>query len=507
MITREYPVMFTVKDIEDIESRGQSVESLTEDLEKFRRDFSPLEVKIAATPGNGIRVLADSDIPEAEALFNNYTGSICRFIPASGAATRMFKSIFAELSSAEVSGTKKNRFNSAEFPSISALADSLDKFAFADDLKVIPSFDPSDPFSVAIHLLTEKGLNYASLPKGLIKFHRYNSGSRTPLEEQLVESAHFYKDGTGISRNVFTVSPEHREKFVSLYNNIKDKYQRSLNVTFDVGFSLQKASTDKIAVDPDNKPFRTEDGRLLFRPAGHGALLENLNDLQEEIVIIKNIDNVVHEKYLDETIRWKKVLTGVLIGLKNQIFNYLNRLEMDEDHDLSLEIIEFMKKELCITIPSLPDPLLKVYLKEKLDRPIRVCGMVKNTGEPGGGPFIVMDPDGALSPQILEGAQLDISDPGIAAIVEKSTHFNPVDVVCYLRNYKGKKFDLHKYTDPETGFVSSKSINGSEIKVLELPGLWNGSMSQWNTLFVEVPLITFNPVKTVFDLLRKEHAG
>ncbi|MCK9304474.1 MAG: DUF4301 family protein [Bacteroidales bacterium] len=499
--------MLTIKDIKDIEERGQSVESVLKDIETLKKGFPALEIRRAATPGKGIKILSDADIKELTEICEQYEGTICRFIPASGAATRMFKEILNELTLAGREDPENIKGDSSDFPTLRKLRDSIGKFAFCDDIYSFPAFERENPVSCAIHMLTARGLNYASLPKGLIKFHRYAHETRTPLEEQLVEGALSCKDKRGISKILFTVSPEHREKFEKLFNDVKDRYQSSLNVTFDIGFTLQKSSTDKIAVDMEDKPFRKEDGRLLFRPAGHGALLENLGDIPQDIVVIKNIDNVVHQNYLEETIKWKKILIGALIDLKNKIFSYLHKLEKDDDPDLNREIIQFMESELSITIPSLPEPLVKSYLKEKLNRPVRVCGMVRNTGEPGGGPFIVMDPDGALSPQILEGVQFDISDPDVAAVVEKSTHFNPVDIVCYLKNYRGEKFDLHKYTDPETGFISIKSQNGKEVKALELPGLWNGSMSQWNTLFVEVPLITFNPVKTVFDLLRKEHAG
>ena len=493
--------MFGKRDIEEIVGRGQCLESVYEDLEKFKKGFPPLDIKAAATPENGIKITTESDQKKAIENFNSYSGGISKFVPASGAATRMFKDVFSELENSD------KRKSSEKLPASEKLKESLQKFAFYDDLKAFPTLDERDATSCAEHLLSGKGLNYSALPKGLIKFHSYPDGARTPFEEQLVESALYAKTKEGVSRIIFTVSPEHREKFETLFKSIKERYQSRYDVVYDIRFSLQKASTDKIAADENNRPFRKDDGSLLFRPAGHGALIENLNEIEDEIVIIKNIDNVVREEYLHETVRWKKVLLGLLLELRDKIFKYLEALEGDDNHKLNQEVTEFMKRELNITAPSHPDPLVRIFLKEKLNRPIRVCGMVKNTGETGGGPYIVTDPDGSLSPQILEGAQLDTSNSLILDIVRNSTHFNPVDIVCCLRNYRGEKFDLHKYTDPETGFISIKSLNGKEIKALELPGLWNGAMSQWNTLFVEVPLITFNPVKTVFDLLRKEHVG
>ncbi len=493
--------MFGKRDIEEITGRGQSVESVYEDLEKFKKGFPPLDVKAAATPEKGIKITSESEQKKAIENYDSYSGGICKFVPASGAATRMFKDIFSELE------MTKGRNDPVTLPASEKLKESLGKFAFYDDLKAFPTLNQRNAISCAEHLLCCKGLNYSDLPKGLIKFHSYKDGARTPFEEQLVEGALYAKTKEGVSKIIFSVSPEHREKFETLFKSIKERYQSRFDVVYDLRFSLQKASTDKIAADENNRPFRKDDGSLLFRPAGHGALIENLNEIEDEIVIIKNIDNVVREEYLHETVRWKKVLLGLLLELRDKIFKYLDALEGDDNKQLNNEVTEFMKRELNITVPSLPDSLVRLFLKEKLNRPIRVCGMVKNTGEAGGGPYIVTDPDGSLSPQILEGAQLDTSNSFIKDIVSNSTHFNPVDIVCCLRNYRGEKFDLHKYTDPETGFISIKSLNGKEIKALELPGLWNGTMSQWNTLFVEVPLITFNPVKTVFDLLRKEHVG
>jgi hypothetical protein len=286
---------------------------------------------------------------------------------------------------------------------------------------------------------------------------------------------------------------------------VKEKYMSRYDAGFDVEFTLQKPHTDTIAVDNNNEPFRTLDGRLLFRPAGHGALIENLNDIESDIVIIKNIDNVVKEELVGETVRWKKILAGKLIEIQSRIFEYIKLLDGEYNETLFADVTDFLEKELCVTIPSLPDPIVSEFLKAKLNRPIRVCGMVRNQGEPGGGPYIVRDADGSTSPQILEGAQIDMSDDKSARIVAGSTYFNPVDIVCSLKNYRGEKFDLHKFVDTETGFISTKSLEGRTLKALELPGLWNGAMSQWNTIFVEVPLITFNPVKTVNDLLRTEH--
>jgi len=344
-----------------------------------------------------------------------------------------------------------------------------------------------------------------ALPKGMIKFHKYDKGSRTSFEEHLVEAALYAKGRDGIAKLIITVSPEHVSGFKALLEKVRERYEKMYNVTFDVRFTLQKPSTDTIAVDENNEPFLKSDGSVLYRPGGHGALIENLNDLTSDLVIIKNIDNVVKEQLLQETIRWKKILGGILIGLQEKVFNYIKLLDREYNPNVINEIIEFLDREFCVKIPSVPDSILIEFLRAKLNRPIRVCGMVKNMGEPGGGPYIVYDADGSTSLQILESAQLDIKNPETIQIMNKSTHFNPVDLVCSFKDYKGDKFDLHKFIDPETGFISIKSLEGRSLKAQELPGLWNGAMSQWNTVFVEVPVITFNPVKTVLDLLRPEH--
>lgn len=259
----------------------------------------------------------------------------------------------------------------------------------------------------------------------------------------------------------------------------------------------------------DNTPFRDKNGNLLFRPGGHGALIENLNDVDADVVFVKNIDNVVPDSFKCSTVIWKKVLAGVLVTLQEKIFGYLNLIETGKySHSQIEEMIHFLQNELCIRKPDikdLEDAELILYIKSKLLRPIRVCGMVKNVGEPGGGPFLAVNPDGTVSLQVLESSQIDMNDPQKKALFEKGTHFNPVDLVCAVKNHKGEKYNLPDYVDKNTGFISHKSKDGRELKALELPGLWNGAMSNWNTVFVEVPISTFNPVKTVNDLLRPEH--
>jgi len=360
------------------------------------------------------------------------------------------------------------------------------------------------------YLLTAKGLNYAERPKGLLKFHRYQEGSRTAFAEHLVEAANYAKGSGGKSRLHFTVSPEHQTGFRELLTEISDEFAKEYGVRFAVDFSEQEKATDTIAVDLDNRPFREADGTLLFRPGGHGALLENLNRLAADIIFIKNIDNVVPDRLKDETFLWKKVLCGHLLKVQKKIFSYLEMLgEKPVPVKLVDEILHFIKLELAIQPPvdfDLRSDSEKCnFLMGILNRPIRVCGMVKNEGEPGGGPFWVADRDGSLSLQIVEGAQIDPAASGQQKVLQAATHFNPVDLVCGVRDWQGKPFDLKKYVDPEAVFIAQKSKDGRELKALELPGIWNGAMAYWNTIFVEVPLITFNPVKSVNDLLRAEH--
>ena len=357
-------------------------------------------------------------------------------------------------------------------------------------------------------MLEGAGLNYGALPKGLLKFHRYANGVRTPLEEHLVEGALYAAGKTGQVNVHFTVSTEHKALFSQLVEEKVAEYAKKYGVSFNVSFSEQKPSTDTLAADMENKPFR-DNGKLVFRPGGHGALIENLNDLDADIVFIKNIDNVVPDRLKGDTVTYKKLLAGVLVTLQQQAFQYLKLLDGGHySHDQLETIIRFVQQQLRCRkedIKDLEDADLVIYLRKKLNRPMRVCGMVKNVGEPGGGPFLAYNPDGTVSLQILESSQIDMKDPEKKAMFEQGTHFNPVDLVCAIRDYKGNKFNLLDYVDKATGFISYKSKNGKDLKALELPGLWNGSMSDWSTVFVEVPLSTFNPVKTVNDLLREQH--
>ena len=430
-------------------------------------------------------------------------------MPASGAASRMFKNMFEFLGAdydVPTTDFEKKFFNNIK--NFAFYAD-LDAACVKNNGKGIDALVAEGNYkAVVANLLESAGLNYGSLPKGLLKFHKYENGARTPLEEHLVEGALYAAGKSGEVNVHFTVSTEHRELFAKLVDEKVAQYAAKYGIKYNISFSEQKPSTDTVAADMENKPFR-DNGKLLFRPGGHGALIENLNDLDADIVFIKNIDNVVPDRLKADTVTYKKLLAGVLVTLQKQAFEYLQLLDSGHyRHDELENIIRFVQQQLHCRkddIKDLEDADLVIYLRKKLNRPMRVCGMVKNVGEPGGGPFLAYNPDGSVSLQILESSQIDMNDPEKKAMFEKGTHFNPVDLVCAIRDYKGNKFNLVNYVDKATGFISYKSKGGKELKALELPGLWNGSMSDWSTVFVEVPLSTFNPVKTVNDLLRDQH--
>ncbi|HAK79863.1 MAG TPA: DUF4301 domain-containing protein [Runella sp.] len=500
--------MFTEKDLAQIEKQGISLETIQQQISHFETGFPFLKVLKAATVGDGIVRVSEEEsaalVDEFDAKAKNV--SLLKFVPASGAATRMFKSLFAF------------KDDGKSDKSIPEFSERIRDFAFFEDLKTAMANDGVDIETaigdgnyqqIADYILSGKGLDYGNLPKGLLKFHNYEEGARTPVEEHLVEGAN-YANANGVVRLHFTVSPEHRSRFEALIEAMKPAFEEKYSVTYEVSFSEQKPSTDTISVNIDNTPFRNADGSLLFRPAGHGALLANLDDQDGDVVFIKNIDNVVPDSLKDTTFTYKKVLGALLLKYRQQIFDFLARIEAGENSDsLISELSEFYEKTL-FTQPTkdfwaLSNTEKLAYFAMKLDRPVRLCGMVKNVGEPGGGPFWAANPDGTTSLQVVESAQIDMDDAAQKALFDTATHFNPVDLVCSLRGYKGKKFELMSYRDSNTGFITQKSKDGKDLKAQELPGLWNGSMSDWNTVFVEVPLITFNPVKTVNDLLRKEH--
>lgn len=504
--------MLSPKDLEQIERKGISEQQIKKELEEFKTGFPFLKLDAAASIGNGIIATSAEDVKRYTEAWNAYKAEgkkIVKFVPASGAASRMFKNMFAFLTAdydVPTTDFEKTFFDNvvkfAFYPALNAMCEK-------NEGKNIEALMGEGNYkTIVANLLEAKGLNYGQLPKGLLLFHSYEDGARTPLEEHLVEGA-LYADSKGMVHIHYTVSPEHRALFEKKVADTKEKYEKAYNVKYDITFSEQKPSTDTIAVNPDDTPFRNADGSLLFRPGGHGALIENLNEIPADVVFIKNIDNVVPDRLKADTVTYKQVIAGVLVSLQKKAFEYLRLLdEGTYNHEKLEEIIRFVQRDLCCRkhdIKELEDAELVIYLRSKLNRPMRVCGVVKNVGEPGGGPFLTYNQDGTVSLQILESSQIDKSNTEYMKMFTEGTHFNPVDLVCAVKNYKGEKFNLPDYVDRTTGFISSKSKNGKDLKALELPGLWNGAMSNWNTVFVEVPLSTFNPVKTVNDLLREQH--
>lgn len=476
--------MFTPKDISQIEARGLSVEAVEKQIDNFKAGFPSLPVVRAASVGDGICRLSDEERNEAVAHYEEGSKNlkVVKFVPASGAATRMFKELFEY-----VNDDKRTE-------GIDRLIVNLEKFAFFPELAKY--LKPQIEDKEVVRNIIIDGLGYGSKPKGLVTFHAYKQGGRKPVEEHLVEAALYARSGERAAIH-FTVSPEHQAGFEELLRERQGHYEEMFGIKYDVSFSIQSPATDTIAVNPDNTPFRNDDGSLLFRPAGHGALIANLDKLNADIVFVKNIDNVTTDERKEDTVEYKKALAGELLRLQAKIFDILRGYERGEDRDA--EALALLSDELCC---RLPEGASRELIIESLDRPIRVCGMVKNEGEPGGGPFWVRDNKGREQLQIAESSQISKDD---MHLMKEATHFNPVDLVCGVMRYDGTKYDLTKYTDPQTGFISSKSAGGRELRAQELPGLWNGAMANWNTLFVEVPISTFSPVKVVQDLLRPEH--
>jgi len=495
--------MITKEDEKVVTEKGISLKTISEQLERFQKGFEPINLVRAAEVGDGIAQLSPQEMDRYQKGFEVFEGSVLKFVPASGAATRMFKDLINF--KASFSGTEEeyNSLATNQESSVFVFFNNLESFAFYEDLKKAfrdtygSSLEEShlkrEYGKILDVLLTDSGLNYGNLPKGMLIFHKYENEARTPLEEQIIEGWAHKGDREELSLH-FTVSPEYQDKFSSRTAEITERL--TFGEALNISFSDQSPHTDTIAVDEKEDPFHDETGKLLFRPAGHGALLENLNGLDADIVFIKNIDNILPDHLKARSVVYKKMLAGILIEYQEKIFDLLSKNEQGQDITQEGEIL---LAELGVTGISTHSEIV-----EHLHRPIRVCGMVKNEGEPGGGPFWV-EKGGKLSLQIVESAQVNSSDEDQSRIFKKSTHFNPVDLVCGIRNYKGEKFDLMEFRDSELGFITSKTYEGKSIKALELPGLWNGSMAHWNTIFVEVPIETFSPVKSVNDLLKKEH--
>ena len=500
------------QDLNQISARGISEQQIEHQLEQIKNGFPFLKLEGAAAIGKGIMAPTAQEVEDYEKAWNDYKAEghkIVKFVPASGAASRMFKNMFAFLDApydVPTTDFEKQFFeNIKKFAFRKALCD---KCHVNNEKGIMCLIKKGDYKAIVANLLKPEGLNYGQLPKGLLQFHEYEDEVRTPMEEHLVEAA-LYASSNGEANVHFTVSHDHLELFKQMVAEKVDKYAQRYGIKYNISFSEQKPSTDTIAANPDNTPFRNEDGSLLFRPGGHGALIENLNEIETDVVFIKNIDNVVPDRIKDETVLYKKLIAGVLVDTQKQVFDYLRELEAGvPSREKLTEMLRFVETTLCCKkagAAELADAELAEYLKTKFNRPIRVCGVVKNVGEPGGGPFLCYNNDGTVSPQILESSQIDTNNEEYVRMFKEGTHFNPVDLVCATKDYKGNRFNLPEYVDKKTGFISSKSKNGKELKALELPGLWNGAMSDWNTIFVEVPIGTFNPVKTVNDLLREQH--
>lgn len=469
-----------------MEEHGLTPAALETQLKNFREGFPFLPVTRAASCGDGIRVLDAAGIEQAAARYDRAKESlrVVKFVPASGAATRMFKDLFEFV--------REGRRTAV----VGELLANRRRFAFWPELRTIIG-DDADELRTVENIVAE-GLRYGETPKGLVSFHRYGDEVRKAVEEHLVEGAQYAAAGGEVKIH-FTVSPEHLTRFEALLAEKIPGYESRFEVKYRISFSVQDPSTDTLAVNPDCTPFRRADGRLLFRPAGHGALIGNLGKIDADIVFVKNIDNVTTDARRSDTVLYKKALAGVLLALQERIFEYLMALEVP---GAELEpIAAFIENELCV---KLPKDYGTALLRQVLDRPIRVCGMVRNEGEPGGGPFWVAGADGLETLQIAESNQIA---PEKRELMRSATHFNPVDLVCSFRTSKGGRFDLREFVDPATGFISRKSDGGRELLAQELPGLWNGAMARWNTVFVEVPITTFSPVKVVTDLLRPEHQG
>ncbi|NNM08797.1 MAG: DUF4301 family protein [Flavobacteriaceae bacterium] len=505
--------MLKKEDLQQIKEYGLPLQKVYQQLETFSLGIPPVNIVTAASVGNGIEVIPKESHQKLVDLYEDRKDKldIVKFVPASGAATRMFAFLYNFLEHYDPEAETLGKFLKRQpSPALETFMKYMKDFAFINDVRKkirqnYPDYKKSTTgqrMTWFIQTMLEpKNLNYSNLPKGLIPFHKYSKYYTTAFEEQLYEAA-FYAAAHDDAYLHFTFSEKHVPFFKKEFETVRKRVSKKTKTDFHISYSFQKPETDTLAVTMDNNPYRDSKGKLVFRPSGHGALLENLNDIDSDLIFIKNIDNVVTEEYVETIAFYKKLLAGKLLWIQKKVFHYLLDLEKEEvEEEVLREIRSFMWNELSIKdIPIDQDKLMNI-----LNRPIRVCGVVKNTGAPGGGPFWVREEDGKVSLQIVEKSQIDMDDPHKSAIVNDATHFNPVDIICGVRDFKGKKFDLRLFSDPRAGIIANKSDGGTPIKALELPGLWNGGMAKWNTAFVEVPLVTFNPVKTVNDLLSKEH--
>lgn len=510
--------MFTQSQLKQLSDRGITEEQALQQLGIFKKGIAPVRLARPAVPNNGIEIFGQKEIDYYKELFRKEKKqiSIIKFVPASGAASRMFKQLF-EAKTEFINNSHDPSVVFTKLPEIEKFYRDLKTYPFYDDLVKVCKEKGKDPESMIKSekyaelldvLLSGSGLSYGELPKGLLKFHRYSDETRTAFEEHFVEASRFLGDRNNVIKMHFTVSAEHKKLFEKLADELIKKYSSKYNVNFKVDFSVQKPSTDTLAVDLDNNPF-VQDNKILFRPGGHGALLENMQDIDEQMIFVGNIDNVSPDKTKKLRVSYKELLGGILIERIHKIHGLLSRLDEGYSEELKNEIHDFVNLYISTTsaaeLVKYADNEFVDHVKNILNRPVRVCGMVKNAGEPGGGPFWISDKNGNISKQVVESSQVNLVDPKQKKIFSEATHFNPVDMVCYTSSFRGEKFRLENYRDQDMAFIALKSQGSNTLKALELPGLWNGSMAGWLTFFVDVPVETFSPVKTIFDLLREEH--
>lgn len=511
---------FTKNDIQQIKDKGLDIETIEDQLLYFTKNTQNIQLHSPATIGDGIAKFSEKECQQFALYYDkNATNlSVVKFVPASGAASRMFKSLYQFLEHYDLTKETINSYvNRTRSLDLFLFFVTVEKLPFHDQVfellkRQYPAYKsmPIDQrrYIFVQLLLGEKEFNFGHYPKGLLPFHNYKTHITTAFEEHLVEASQ-YANINGTSTLHFTVSKTNHQQFLDYFEAIKTIVETKTKTTFNISYSFQDPKTDTLAVTMDNTPFKVDD-KLLFRPSGHGALIKNLNAIDADLIFIKNIDNVVMEHYLESMVFYKKVLAGVLLKLQDETFAFAHELDQyDISEDRITLIANFLSKKLNVYISPEFEKYanrFKIdYLKTRIHRPIRVCGMVKNEGEPGGGPFWIKRENGELSLQIVEMNQIDTKSTLQKTILESATHFNPVDIVCGVKNYKGKNYDLEAFVDTKAHFIAIKNKYGKKLKTLERPGLWNGGMAHWNTVFVEVPLSTFNPVKQVSDLLKAQH--
>jgi hypothetical protein len=511
---------FTKENIKQIQEKGLDIKTIENQLLYFTNRTRNVNLYAAATVGDGIVKLSKEESKRFSTFFKNNAQqkSVVKFVPASGAASRMFKSLYTFLDDYNIKKETINSYvNRTKSVNLFLFFVTVEKLPFYDNVfealkqnyrnyKTL-SLDKRRLLFVEL-LLSKEHFNYGEYPKGLLPFHNYKTHITTAFEEHLVEASQYAAIGGNATLH-FTISNQHYQKFTEHYASIKKIIETKTNTVFNISYSFQNPKSDTIATTLENKPFKV-DGKLLFRPSGHGALIHNLNTIDADLIFIKNIDNVMMQHRMDKMVYYKTILGGYLLKIQSQIFDYAHQLDQFEiSEDKVYEIANFLSDKLNVHISSEFEKYASHYkidyLKSRIHRPIRVCGMVKNEGEPGGGPFWVKHENGELSLQIVEMNQINTKSESQNKIVNSATHFNPVDIVCGIRDYKGKKYDLEQFVDDKTHFVAIKNKYGKKLKTLERPGLWNGGMAQWNTIFIEVPLQTFNPVKKVDDLLKAAH--